>query len=393
MHELAENGIASHWLYAESGKPKKGSRAEGKKFEWIKQLRRWQKEVNESSEFLEGLKIDIFSNRIFVFTPNGDVIDLPEGATPVDFAYLIHTQLGDNCSAAKVNGDIVSLDTELKNGDLIQIIREGNRTPSRDWLRFVKTSTARSRIRAHLKKARRDENIEHGRQLLNAELEKLNQPNWISVKKTRKDNVLLNLPYKDELSLIAAVGQGDISPYRVVKYVVDEKQILAQKAITGLAFSSKMRKKTDKIHKIKLGELEGAATRIAHCCSPIPGEDIGAYITIRAYAAIHRLSCSNFMRLAQKNKSRIIPASWQANKDMHFAQIKIAAFDRVGLLQEVSSTISNMGINILSIKAEQQADAQNADLSVIMEVFDIDQLHMLINHLERIKNVKNVQRV
>ena len=389
MHELAENGIASHWLYTESGKPKAGVRAEGKKFDWIKQLRDLQKEFQESAEFLESLKIDAFSDRIFVFTPKGDVIDLPEGATPVDFAYSIHTDIGDACRQAKINGEMATLDRELKNGDVIEIIKGPDKKPSRDWLRFVKTSTARSRIRSHVRQARSEENFEHGEILVNSELEKLNQPSWKLLSKKQKDKAFFNLPYKDERSLFAAVGEGDISPYRIIKYVINERDILAQKAIPKINALG-VPPSASRISPIT--NLEGVTTKIARCCSPVPGEEIEAYVTRNAYAAIHKSSCKNFIRLSGRNANRIIPAVWQANKGMHFAQIKIAAFDRVGLLQEISSTISNMGINILSITAEQNVE-QGATLSVMMEVFDVDQLRMVMKQLEKIKSVTEIKRI
>lgn len=389
MHELAENGIASHWLYRESGKPKRGVKMEGRKFEWITQLKQWQREVSESTEFLENLKIDIFSSRIFVFTPIGDVLDLPEGATPIDFAYSIHSNLGDSCSQAKVNGEIVPLDKELKNGDVVEIIKGPRKAPSRDWLNFIKTSAAKSRIRAFFKKARREENVKLGENLLNIELEKLNQPSWKTFSRVKKERAFLNLPFKDEQSLLASVGEGNISPFRVIKCIVDEKEILAQKAVPGLAYKkieSRISKSPDATN------LRGITTRIARCCSPIPGEKIGGYIAKNAYAAIHKVSCANFKRLSDRNPARIIPVNWQANKGMNFSQIKIAANDRIGLLQEISSTISNMGINMLSITAKQDT-GEGANLTVMMEIFDIDQLHLLMKKLDKVRSVKQVKRI
>jgi GTP pyrophosphokinase len=307
MHEAAENGLAAHWLYTTQKKPKGGSNAKSKMFDWVKQIRQWQQEIRDSAEFLDTLKIDVFSDRIFVFTPRGDVIDLPEGATPVDFAYAIHSSVGDTCSQAKVNGEMAPLERALKNGDMIEIIKNPNKTPSRDWMRFVKTNAARARIRAFLKSSRREEKIQEGERLLNCELEKFNQGRWDAIAQKQKAKVFQNLPYSDEPSILAAVGEGDISPYRVIKYAIDEKTM-------------------------------------------------------------------------------------QAQKGANLVKIKIAAYDRVGLLQEVSSAISNMGVNIISLNAGGDNDS-GAKFLATVEVFDIDQLHVLIGNLEKIKSVREVKRI
>ncbi|MFY9457417.1 MAG: bifunctional (p)ppGpp synthetase/guanosine-3',5'-bis(diphosphate) 3'-pyrophosphohydrolase [Candidatus Spechtbacterales bacterium] len=388
MHDAAENGIAAHWLYTETNKPKGGAKANRKEFAWVAQIRDWQQEIRDSADFLDTLKIDVFSNRIFVFTPRGDVIDLPEGATPIDFAYAIHSSLGDTCSSAKVNKEMVSLDCPLKNGDMVEIIKDPKKKPSRDWLLFVKTNTARARIRAHLKEARREEKIQEGKLLLDRELEKFNQGTWDSIPQKQKGKIFQNLPYRDEGSLISAVGEGDISPYRVIKYAIDEKKILAQRVIPALRITSK---KNTRNHDIRLLGTSGIKTRIALCCSPIPGEGISGYITQRSCASIHKSQCANLRRLGTKNPNRVITASWQAQKGANFVKIKIAAFDRVGLLQEISSSISNMGVNIISISAEGESDS-DAWLIATVEVFDIDQLHILMRNLEKIKSVREVKR-
>lgn len=388
MHEAAENGIAAHWLYTERGKPKAGIKSDNKNFDWIKQIRKWQNEIKESSDFLENLKIDVFSNRIFVFTPEGDVIDLPEGATAVDFAYAIHTNLGDTCSQSKINGELVALERELKNGDMVEIISDPHKHPSRDWLSFVKTNSARSRIRAYLKQTRREEKILDGKALLNKELERLDQSLWDNITLKLRSQALQNLPYNSEETLLAAVGGGDISPYRVIKYVVNEREILAQRAVPRLSPSKKVKSHLG----ISLAGSQGIATRIALCCSPLPGEKIQAYITTSAYAAIHKSVCPNLRRLISRSPQRTTTASWQALKGARFVKLKIAAFDRVGLMQEVSSAISNMGINMLAISAEQENNSQ-ANISATLEIFDIDQLHLLLKNLEKIKSVREIKRV
>jgi len=378
MHEVAEYGIAAHLLY------------KGHQFDWIKQLQQWQKEMKESTDFVENLKIDIFSDRIFVFTPAGDVIDLPEGSTPVDFAYMIHSSLGNTCSQAKVNSEIVSLDKELKNGDMVEIIKDAKKHPSRDWLMFVKTNTAKSRIRAYLKQIRKEEKMQEGEALLNKELDKLNQKPWRIIGQKQKNKAFQNLPYENEQLLLAAVGEGDISPYRVIKYVIDEKQILAQRAVPLISTDNKRSKGYSGVN---IADIHGITTRISLCCSPIPPEKISGYITKNAYAAIHKSRCPNLARLSTKYPDRAISASWKNQEGKHFVKIKITAFDRLGLLQEVSSVISNMGINIISVLAGGENGTDSAKFQVMLEVFDMDQLHMIMKALEKIKGVREVKRV
>ena len=390
MHEASENGIAAHWLYTESNKPTGGAKSAGKKFDWITQIREWQKEIKDSADFLDTLKIDVFSDRIFVFTPNGDVIDLPEGATPVDFAYAIHGSLGDTCAQARVNKEMAPLDQELKNGDMVEIIKNPKRKPSRDWLLFVKTNTARAKIRSTLKESRREEKIQEGKSLIDKELEKMNQDAWESIGQKQKGKIFQNLPYKDEDALLAAVGEGDISAYRAIKYAIDEKTILAQRSIPSVESVGK--KNGHRGRGIKLADTSGIKTRIALCCSPIPGEKIQGYITKNAIATVHKSTCANFLRLSQKSPDRTTPASWRTQPEAHFVKIKIAAFDRVGLLQEVSSSISNMGVNILSIAAGGDNES-GAKFLATVEVFDVDQLRVLMRALEKIKSVREVKRV
>ena len=401
MHEIAEYGVAAHWLYAEKGKPKAWTRATTHQFDWVNQLREWQNEIKESTDFLDTLKIDIFSDRIFVFTPKGDVIDLPDGATPVDFAYAIHSTLGDTCLQAKVNGGVASLETQLKNGDMIEIIKDPNKHPSRDWLQFVKTNIAKSSIRSYLKKLRKTEKIQQGEILLDYELEKFGQKSWGLIPETHRSRALQNLPYTNESSLLAAVGEGEISPYRVIKYVIRETDLLAHRVIPQTHTQSKQQKYSG----VRLAGTQGIATHIAMCCSPLPGEKIQGYVTKHAYASIHKNTCANLKRLSRKSPDRTISASWQTQKGTRFVKIKIAAFDRVGLLQEVSSTISNMGINILSISAGGESGSggslrfpkshteRGARFEVTLEIFDIDQLRMLIRNLEKIKSVTEVKKV
>lgn len=389
MHESAENGIAAHWLYSESDKPTDGAKAESKRFGWVSQLRQWQEHSSESSEFLESLKIDVFSDRIFVFTPLGDVVDLPEKATPVDFAYAIHSTLGNTCSQVKINGEMGSLDTELKNGDMVEIIKAPKKGPSRDWLRFVKTNIAKSRIKAYLKNARKKENIQQGESLLNAELEKFGQKRWSAVLKKQKEKSLQNLPYKNEPALLAAVGEGDISPYRVIKYVLNKEQILANQKIPS---ASSMGSGTKNGPLVRIAGQEGISSRIALCCSPIPDEDIRAYVTRAGGTAIHGTSCANLRRLILRNQNRILPASWKEGKNKNFVNLKIIGTDRLGLMQEISSTISNMGINMTHLSAER-TDDNAAKISINVEVFDIDQLYHLIRLVEGVGGVREVKRV
>lgn len=329
MHDEAEHGIAAHWARKEGIDLK----TQRRKFAWVQQLRDWQKEVSESREYLESLKIDFFKNRIFVFTPKGDVIDLPEKATPVDFAYAVHTDIGQHCAGAKVNDRIGNLSQSLQNGDVVAILVDKTRKPSRDWLEFVKTSFARSKIKSSLKKEAGVGTRGILRNLLQKE------------KVILKPSLATTKPKENQNSVILA-GQSRIQIY------------------------------------------------LAKCCEPKIGEEVKAYVTKSRGASIHKINCQNLIKTQKKWPQKIIEASWSSSEEkLYTASLEIIADDRVGLLSDVSSAISKLGANILNCETKTQIGEKFATITADVEIRGWDNLDQLFYHLRQIEGVTNIRKV
>lgn len=389
MHDEAEKGICAHW----AAKEKIDLKNQEKRFSWVKQLRDWQKDTVGSKEFFDGLKIDFFRNRIFVFTPQGDVIDLPESATPVDFAYAVHSEVGNKCSGAKVNGKISPLSHPLKNGDLVEIITDKNRKPARDWLEFVKTSLARARIKEWLKKESRPENINRGVKLLNDELRQIQGTTWINISQNKKDELLKAFPYKDLDTLLATVGEGEISPKEIIKSLFKEREVLSlipQKPSPLL----KIEKEKRDGNKISLAGTTGILINLAKCCLPQPNDKIKGYITRNKGASVHKVDCDNFIGSQKKWPNRIVEAAWGETEKISYAvNLKIKADDRVGLFRDISSAISSMGINIMSFEAQTPQKGQSATLEIKTEISSLDELENLFSQLKQVSGVLEIKKV
>ena len=389
MHYEAEYGIASHWAYKEGVQTENAPRL--RKFAWVQQLYEWQKSQPGSKEFLESLKIDFFKNRIFVFTPKGDVIDLPEGATPVDFAYAVHSDIGAKCSGAKVNGKLVPLGFNLANGDVIEIIIDKNKKPSRDWLEFVKTNEAKAKIREFLKQESRPENFCRGIELLNKELRLFRGTTLANMSKDKKNALLAAFPYKNMESLIIAAGEGEISPRDVIKTLFGETELLVpapQKIRLAIP------KKTGGESDIALAGATGIALSIAKCCMPVPGDKILGYITRDRGASIHRGDCNNLIESQKKWPQKIVEAAWIKNaaKGPYEVTLEVLTEDRVGLLRDITSTISAMRINIRSCQTRAQTSFTHAIL-VKVEISGLEELEALFNQLKQIKEIVRVSKV
>jgi len=386
MHEEAEYGVAAHWAYVEMGKPENGFKIDGKKFGWVKELRKWQKENQASEEFLENLKIDFFKNRVFVLTPKGDVIDLPEGSCPLDFAYQIHTDLGHRCHGAKINGKIAPLNKILQNWDVVEIILGKEKNPKRSWLEFVKTSIAKSRIKSWFKNQAAEENFKHGMEILDQALMQFKNTTWDKLPKEKKEKLLKKFSQSTQESLIIAVGQGEISPRQIIKNIFKEEEIFE---IPAPAKEAKI--KLGKI-PIKIGGEKNLLIKIASCCSPVPGEKICAYITKGRGAIVHLDSCKTIKEIKRKSPERLIDANWEDVKAKKFVlPMKVLAEDRLGMLKDISTTITNTGINILSLSAQTLKDGIDC-FSAKVEVSNIDEAEKLLLNLKNVKGVIEIKR-
>lgn len=381
MHEEAEWGIAAHWHYKERGKSGKISQNLG----WINKLLAWQKEL-ESSAFMEGFRVDVFKDRIFVFTPRGEAVDLPEGATPIDFAYGIHTEIGNSCVGAKVNGRLVPLSHSLKNGDLIEIITSKRSLgPSRDWLRFAKTPNALHEIRKRLRKESTERNIEIGRDLLNEELKKIGK----SVDKiSRKDikRFKANSTYQDLDSILTAVGAGYISSRKVASDLyLDQEKIEEDKGFLGKIIPI-FRNRPKKESRIVVSGEDNLLTKIATCCSPKEGDEILGYITRGSGITIHKKNCPN---IAKQDKKRLISAKWASNK-VYFVSLYIEANKGSRILNDLTKLFSKLNINTRNFTLKTNNVSR---ITVDIEVSGSVELREIIEKISDLDEILLVKKV
>lgn len=391
MHQEAEYGIAAHWAYKEGLDLK--NRSLRKKFGWITQLHEWQKQRTKPEEFWEGLKIDFFKNRIFVFTPKGEVIDLPEGATPIDFAYVVHTDLGNRCSGAKVNGKLVQLSSQLSNGDVVEILTEKNKTPSRDWLEFVKTSAARSKIREWLKKESRPENFRRGLNLLNRTFQQLQGISFVALPENRKQAALNKLNYKNLEGLIVAVGEGELTAKAVLRAIFPEEEWVVPSAPKVEIRLPKP--ENAKAENVLLAGQTGLSIYLAKCCLPQPNDTILGYITKTRGASIHKHDCQNLTAIKQKWPQKIVEAEWQKVKYSapYRVSLKITTSeDRVGLLRDITSAISSAKGNIISCNTTLQ-NGNPPTISLKIEILNTKDLELIFQQLQQVRGIKEVKRV
>ena len=387
MHHIAEQGIAAHWRYKEG---KDIGKKDDEQFAWLRQLLEWQQDLKDPREFLDTVKIDLFPEEVYVFTPKGAVKQFPLGATPVDFAYSIHTEIGHHCVGARVNGKLVSLKYQLKNGNIIEIITSQQHRPSRDWLRFVKTSRARTKINNWIKSEERSKSIELGREICEKEFRK----HGLNFSKLSKKEVmgryLTELKLKNEEELFASVGYGRISAKQLVHKFVPPEEL--EKREGG---ESKLKKVARKlIGKGKSGvivkEIDNIMVRFGKCCNPLPGEKIKGYITRGRGVTIHSYDC---IYIQGCDQARLIDVKWdQREKFVYPVKIEVTSVDKRGLLAAISSSISLAEANISNAYARTLGD-QKAVSTFELEVHDLGHLQSVVKSIEKIKGVIKVSRL
>jgi GTP pyrophosphokinase len=382
MHDVAEAGIAAHWRYKEGSR---GDRRYDEKLAWVRQLMDWQREVADATEFVEGLKLEVFQDQVFVFTPKGDVKDLPAGATPLDFAYRIHTDVGHRTIGAKANNRLVPLDYKLRNGDIVEIITtKAAHGPSRDWLAIVQTSAAREKIRQWFKRQQRDENIAQGKELLDRELRRLAHETLGTVSNEKLSEIASQAHYKELDDFFAAIGYGAVSPGSVVSKleIHDDAAItLPEVAPPSVAPS------TTGVRVKGVGDL---LVRFANCCSPIPGDPITGYVTRGKGVTIHRANCPSV--LSEKDIERLIDVDWESvDQQTYPITVRIEALDRPGLLNEITNVVAEAKVNIVAASIGTHADG-TATISATLKVTSLDQLSKVLTKIERIRDVTSVTR-
>jgi guanosine-3',5'-bis(diphosphate) 3'-pyrophosphohydrolase len=385
MHQNAELGIAAHWRYKE-GAPR--DEAFEKKILWFRSLMEWRQDVEDAGEFVDSLKTDVFQDRVYIFTPKGDIYDLPAGSTPIDFAYHVHTDIGHRCRGAKVNGKLVSLDYVLRTGEQVEILTAKRGGPSRDWLNpnlgLVKTQRARAKIRYWFKKQAREQNINQGRELLERELRRL------GLSDIKIEQLAHQFDYKSVEDLYVAIGCGDVPMIRIDNQLMQNEQ-----DEEGLNFGTRQIPETavESHDTITVVGLKGLLTSMARCCKPVPGDDIIGYITRGRGATIHRKDCPNILRL--REKERLVRVAWGEPKRTYPVSVRVKAYDRDGLTRDVSNLVANEGINLSLVQAGVNHDSKLslAVLDMVLEVKDIDQLTRVLTRIEALPNVMEAHRV
>ncbi len=381
MDQGAEYGIASHWRYKEGVERDEDYE---RRIVWLRSLMEWRQDVIDAGEFVDGLKSDVFEDRVYLFTPRGDIIDLPAGSTPIDFAYHVHTDVGHRCRGAKVNGKLVSLDYQLKTGEKVEILAAKRGGPSLDWLNpnlgLVKTQRARSKIRRWFKVQAREKNIIQGKTLLEKELRRL------SLTRLNIENLAKELNFQTVEDLYEAIGNGDISIGRIVNHLtVPEVESEAFELIARPSAEIP----TSSADSVVILGLRGLLTNFARCCNPAPGDDIVGYITRGRGATIHRQDCPNIMRI--KDRERLVKVSWGEAANTYPVPVQVKAYDRDGLMRDVSTLIAEEGINMGKVSVDVNNNLAIFDL--ILEVRDLAQLSKVLDRLENLANVLEAQRV
>ena len=394
MHKIAETGIASHWSYKEGGKT---DAKFDNKIAWIRELMEEQKEMESASEFMEYFKLDLFTDEVFVFTPKGDVANLPAGSTPVDFAYSIHSAIGNRMMGAKINGEIKPLEYKLKNGDIVEIITSSAvNGPSRDWLKFVRTSNAKNKINHWFKKEMREDNIKHGREMLEHQLKKYSIP-WNELFKSEWVNPILkkyHFPHIDDM--YSAVGYGGISANKIISRLREEYKKNAKPE--DIDYTLMLAKDPANKKGKSLGDgiivkgIENCLVRLSRCCNPVPGDSIVGYITRGRGVSVHRSDCANIIT-GLDTDARLIEVAWaNAKKTSYPSDLVVLATDRKMLLLELMNQISDSNLTVRAMNARLSKDG-NAIINITLDIQNTEQLDRIINKLMRVEGVMEVDRI
>ena len=399
MHKVSEYGVAAHWKYKEAGKSVGATCEYDQKMSWLRQMVSLQHELDDPREYFEALKVDVFSDEVFVFTPKGDVVDLPKGSIPIDFAYRIHTEVGHHCVGAKVNGKIVPLEYKLKNGDIVSIItNKSNSGPSRDWLNIVASSETRTKIRSWFKKQRKEENIARGMDLMEKEAKHLGYAPKEVLKPKRLELLAkkLNIPQVNDL--LAAIGYGGITVNGILSKLIEMHKQDLQKATTPdisqmlseLKQPLKNRKKKAS-HGILVEGEGGFLVRLARCCNPIPGDPITGYITRGRGVSVHRSDCPNLLN--DMDFSRVIEVNWDVGLDkVYTVQIEVVCNDKTGMLAELFALPAEMKVNITSLTAKANKSNKTSLVTMGLDVRNSQQVAQIMTKIRRMKDVYSVSR-
>jgi len=378
MHQNAEYGIAAHWKYKEGTSRDKNYE---QRINWLRKMMEWRSDVDDAQEFVESMKTDVFEDRVYIFTPRGDIIDLSAGSTPIDFAYHVHTDIGHRCRGARVNGKLVPLEYELKTGDQVEILTAKRGGPSRDWLNYnlglVKTQRARAKIKSWFKKQDYEQNLASGRAILERELGRL------GINETNIEKLARKIELRTPDELYVMLGTGDLSVSKIVKALSEDEEN-ADILTAGLPTSE-----TTSVEAVDVVGLKGLLTTIAKCCNPTPGDEIVGYITRGRGATVHRLDCPNILRT--RERERLVHVSWGEYVRTYPVPVRIHAYDRQGLMGDISNLLNNEGVNIADVTVKTHQNL--ADIKLVIEIRNIEQLSRILTRLENLPNIMEAQRI
>jgi len=385
MHHIAEYGIAAHWKYKEVGEDAKADSGVDRKLAWLRQLVEWQNDLRDAKEYLDTVKINLFAEEVFVFSPRGDVFDLPQASSPIDFAYRVHTDIGHHCVGARVNDRIVPLNASLRNGDIVEIITSKNAHPTMDWLNFARTHQAKNRIRQWFKRHHREEHIQQGRSMLEAELGRAGLEEFLKSDKLKEAGKKLNV--SDPEDILAAVGYGDLSVAQIVNRL-REQEMLAKKAANPLSPNPTPLVADQK--QSNVGSLSGLLHHLAKCCQPVPGEEVEGVVTRGSGIAVHRKDCPSLMKA---DPGRRMAVDWSQERHTTYpAALYVECLDRVGIAQDVLKKVSDSKINLQELRVETRKETKTATISLVLDVLDISQLTKVAQAISQISDVMRVQR-
>ncbi|MDQ9093134.1 GTP diphosphokinase [Pseudoalteromonas haloplanktis] len=384
MHQDAELGVAAHWMYKEGALPGRGSGYE-QKISWLRKLLQWQEEVVDGSDLADELKNQVVEDRVYVFTPRGDIFDLPLGATPLDFAYYIHSNVGHRCIGAKIFGKIVPFTHQLHTGDQVEILTQKQPNPSRDWLNpslgYIKSSRARAKIHHWFKQLDRDKNLSAGKEILDNELQKLD----LTYK--HLEPAISRYNFKELDDLMVAIGAGDVRLNQLLNFITDRSD-----DEPVIRFKNPTKTSGDK-NGIVVDGVGSLMSHVAKCCRPVPGEQIIGYITQGRGIGVHRVDCDSFSNLKAQHPERVIAVSWSDEINGSYAlAIKIEASDRPGLIRDISSVLANEKVNVLNMNMETVDDRQLALFTMQVEVHDLSSTNRLLSKLDQIEGVHEAKR-
>lgn len=396
MHETSEYGIAAHWAYKEKGKEVTRTQERLDKLTWLRQVMEWQSETMDAGEFMESLRVDLFQDEVYVFTPKGEVKALPFGSTPVDFAYAIHTDVGHHCVGAKANGRIVPLTYRLQSGDIVEILTSKTSAgPSRDWLSFVKSSSARNKIRQWFRREHRDDSEHQGKEMLLEAFRKQGLPAQKLLRSETVGDIIHDLGFQKREEFFVAVAAGKVPAGQVLSRVMqklDRGPAEEKTDVTATVARREPRRAGTEDLGLRVEGVDDVAIRIPQCCRPVPGDDVVGYISLGRGVTVHRRDCPN-LRALERNAERMVPVLWDTRRAGPYrVEIQIEAHDRNHLLEDISRTLSESGVSIVAAHIQTTDDHRVKD-RFVFEVADVDFLDSILQRIRRIDTVYDAYRV